>query len=131
MSSRTDPAGSFNYDVSRRPPLGSKRLDMGPLSKRLQVNTVVDQSGARANTHFPLSFARENWVLEVKGRFGQVLSTRWVSRGELLTVDALKMAVCLKADAAVESFGPRMQIYPGESQNRCGEMGDICGTREN
>jgi hypothetical protein len=45
--------GSFNHDVSRRPPLGSKRLGMGPLSKRLQVNTVVDLLGPRAIHIFP------------------------------------------------------------------------------
>jgi hypothetical protein len=45
--------GSLNYDVSRRPPLGSKRLDMGPLSKRLLVNTVIDHSGPRAIDTFP------------------------------------------------------------------------------
>ena len=44
--------GSLNSDVRVDPP-GSKRLDMGPISRRYLVNAVVGQSGPRAKYTCP------------------------------------------------------------------------------
>ena len=73
--------GSLNSDVRGDPPLGSKRLDRGPLSRRLLVNRAIDRSGPRA-MHTYSSPCQGGWVLGVKGRFGQVLNTRLASRGK-------------------------------------------------
>jgi hypothetical protein len=83
--------GSLNSDVRGDPPLGSKRLDRGPLSRRLLVNRAIDRSGPRA-MHTYSSPCQGGWVLGVKGRFGQVLNTRWASRGDLPNTAVGRMA---------------------------------------
>jgi hypothetical protein len=53
VSSRDRPRGTSQQRCFKETPLGSKRLDMGPLPKRLPVNTVGEQSGPRAIHTFP------------------------------------------------------------------------------
>src|ERR1035441_7327059 len=110
------PPGQTRRDLSTTmfqedPPLGSKRLDMGPLSKRLQVNTVVDRFGPRAIHTFPFLPSGEDHVLQVKGRFGQVLSTGWASRGELLNEEVGGMVGGVRNVSGMLSFAKGGRLY--------------------
>jgi hypothetical protein len=84
-AARTGPAGNLNYNFHVDPP-GLETFQLGApyrdpsWSMQLLPNPALTQC-----TRIP-PLCRENWVLETKGRFGQVLNTRWGSREDLLSV---------------------------------------------